>query len=306
MGRDPRSPLSCLPRQSGAFFMSPLTMRRALTACLLPLALLLSSMPSRALEVSPVKGYQVKFDKTKAMEVHKVWAVCGNSYCGSTPAGKYADIELTGRVRELSIFANDKAQVVGSEIVAREYAEVAKRRGGQLINQAKGSSGPFIYRFGRPDGGNDWLVLKDNFEGYYTLVVVQEAERENTVTISAKDMANALKAEGDVALYIEFETAKAELLPAGQGVVKEIVTLLRDEPQLKLSIEGHTDNTGNAAENQRLSQARAEAVMKAVVAQGIDAKRLSAVGHGQTYPIADNRKDAGRAKNRRVELVRKG
>lgn len=281
-------------------------MRRALTTCLLPLTLLLSSMPSQALEVSLVKGYYANTDKTKAMDVVQVWAKCGTSYCGSTPAGKYADIELVGRVRERSIHVKDKAQQVGSPIVAREYAEVAKRQGGQLINQADGSSGPFIYRFGRPDGGNDWLVLKDNFEGYYTLLVVEEAERENTVTITAQDMANALKAEGDVALYIEFETAKAAILPAGQGVVKEIVTLLRNEPQLKLSIEGHTDNTGNAAENQRLSQARAEAVMKAVVAQGIDAKRLSAVGHGQTYPIADNRKDAGRAKNRRVELVRKG
>lgn len=279
-------------------------MRRALTTCLLPLTLLLSSMTSQALEVSLVKGYYANTDKTKAMDVVKVWAVCGNSYCGSTPAGKYADIELVGRVRERSIHVKDKAQEVGSPIVAREYAEVAKRMGGQLINQAKGSSGPFIYRFGRPDGGNDWLVLKDNFDGYYTLIVVEEAQRESTVTITAQDMANALKAEGDVALYIEFETALADLLPAGQGVVKEIVTLLRNDPQLKVSIEGHTDNTGNATENQRLSQARAEAVMKAVVAQGIDAKRLKSAGHGATYPIADNRKEAGRAKNRRVELVR--
>ncbi|HLO94908.1 MAG TPA: OmpA family protein [Burkholderiaceae bacterium] len=279
-------------------------MRRALTACLLPLTLLLSSMPSQALEVSLVKGYYANTDKTKAMDVVKVWAKCGSSYCGDTPAGKYGDIELVGRVRERSIHIKDDPLRVGPAIVAREYAEVAKRQGGKLINQADGSSGPFVYRFARADGGADWLVLKDNFDGYYTLVVVEEAQRENTVSITAQDMANALKSEGDVALYIEFETAKAEILPAGQGVVKEIVSLLRNDPQLKVSIEGHTDNTGNAAENQRLSQARAEAVMKAVIAQGIDAKRLKSAGHGAVYPIADNRKEAGRTKNRRVELVK--
>lgn len=279
-------------------------MRRALIPALLPLTLLLNALPGHALEVTPVKGYASNSEKTKAMDVVQVWAVCGTSYCGDTPAGKRRDIELAGRIREQTIFNRDRTLMVGPAIVAREYAEVAKRQGGKLINQQEGSSGPFIYRFARADGGADWLVLKDNFEGYYTLLVVEEAQRESTVTISAQDMSNALKAEGDVALYIEFETAKAEILPAGQGVVKEIVTLLRNEPTLKVSIEGHTDNTGNAAENQRLSQARAEAVMKAVIAQGIDAKRLKSAGHGATYPIADNRKEAGRSKNRRVELVK--
>ncbi len=280
-------------------------MRRALTHGLLPLTLVLSALPSHALEVSPVKGYNVNAEKTLAMDAIKVWAPCGStSYCGDTPPGKYADIELVGRIRERSIHNNDKALRVGPAIVAREYAELAKRQGGKLITKNDGSSGPFIYRFARPDGGADWLVLKDNFDGYYTLIVVEEAVHENTATISAQDMSNALKSEGDVALYIEFETAKAEILPAGQSVVKEIVTLLRNEPALKISIEGHTDNTGNATENQRLSQARAEAVMKAVIAQGIDAKRLKSAGHGAIYPIADNRKEAGRAKNRRVELVK--
>lgn len=279
-------------------------MRRSLISSLLPLSLLVSPLSSQALDVSPVKGYEANTDHTKAMDAIKVWAPCGTSYCGSTPPGNYADIELVGRIRERSIHVKDKSLEVGSVIVAREYAEVAKRSGGQLITQNKGSSGPFIYRFARKDGGADWLVLKDNFEGYYTLITVEEAVHENTATITAQDMANALKAEGDVALYIEFETAKADILPAGHAVVAEIVKLLKKEPALKVSIEGHTDNTGNAAENQRLSQARAESVMKAVVAQGIETKRLKFVGHGATYPIADNRKEAGRAKNRRVELVK--
>lgn len=281
-------------------------MRRSLISCPLPLTLLLSPLSGQALEVSPLKGHQGGAEKTRAMDGLKVWALCGTSYCGSTPPGKYADIELVGRIRERTFHIQDKALQVGSPVVAREYADLAKRNSGQLITQNKGSSGPIIYRFARRDGGADWLVLQDNFEGYYTLITVEEAVHDTTATITAQDMSNALKSEGNVALYIAFETAKAEILPAGQGVVKEIVTLLRNEPALKVSIEGHTHNTGNATENQRLSQARAEAVMKAVIAQGIDAKRLKFVGHGATYPIADNRKEAGRAKNRRVELVKQG
>ncbi len=281
-----------------------LTMRHTLTACLLPLTLLLCSTTSQALEVSPIKGYHANSEKEKALDVFKVRVVCGTSYCGDTKPGQWGYIEITGRVRERTLFADSKATAVGVQLVAQEYADMAKRMGGQLVNQRSSASGPFVYRFPRAKGGNDWMVLDDSYDGYYSLWVIEEAARESTVTISADDMAAALNSEGDVALYIEFETAKAQLQPAGLSVVQEIVALLKKNPQLKVSIEGHTDNVGNANDNLRLSQARAEAVLKAVVAQGIDAKRLKSAGHGATYPIADNRKETGRAKNRRVELVK--
>jgi outer membrane protein OmpA-like peptidoglycan-associated protein len=80
---------------------------------------------------------------------------------------------------------------------------------------------------------------------------------------------------------------------------------MKANPGLKLSVEGHTDNAGGAEANKALSLARASSVAKAVVAGGIDAARLSATGFGQERPVADNRSEEGRAKNRRVELVRK-
>jgi OOP family OmpA-OmpF porin len=87
--------------------------------------------------------------------------------------------------------------------------------------------------------------------------------------------------------------------------VREIVAMLKAAPTLRLSIEGHTDNVGTPAANKVLAENRAKSVMKAIVENGIPAGRLTAVGFGQEVPVADNRTEEGRAKNRRVELVKK-
>ncbi|UOE36371.1 OmpA family protein [Hymenobacter monticola] len=84
----------------------------------------------------------------------------------------------------------------------------------------------------------------------------------------------------------------------------QIISLLSQNPDLKLSVEGHTDNAGTAPHNQQLSEARARTVVANLTAQGIAADRLKAAGFGQTKPLADNATDAGKAKNRRVELVK--
>jgi outer membrane protein OmpA-like peptidoglycan-associated protein len=78
--------------------------------------------------------------------------------------------------------------------------------------------------------------------------------------------------------------------------------ILKAHPAINISIEGHTDNTGTAAGNQKLSEKRAAAVKNYLVKKGIDADRMSASGYGQTKPVADNKTSAGRASNRRVEF----
>ncbi len=108
-----------------------------------------------------------------------------------------------------------------------------------------------------------------------------------------------------MALYINFDTGKWELKPDGVASVREIVALMKADPALKLAVEGHTDNVGTPAANKTLSANRANAVMRAVVAGGIAASRLTAAGFGQERPVADNRSEEGRAKNRRVELVKR-
>ncbi len=123
--------------------------------------------------------------------------------------------------------------------------------------------------------------------------------------ITAHDMWNALEKEGFMALYINFDTNKAVIKSESMAIVDQVAELMKGKQGLKLSIEGHTDAQGTATANKTLSLNRAKAVVKALTERGISASRLSSAGWGQERPIADNRSEDGRAKNRRVEIVKK-
>jgi outer membrane protein OmpA-like peptidoglycan-associated protein len=104
---------------------------------------------------------------------------------------------------------------------------------------------------------------------------------------------------------ILFETGKSELKPESRPVLKEIAATLKEHADLKVLIEGHTDNVGSAASNLSLSDARAAAVKAALVADfGIGADRLTTKGLGDTKPAVPNATAEGRAQNRRVEIVK--
>ncbi|MDC1809369.1 OmpA family protein [Bacteroides uniformis] len=103
---------------------------------------------------------------------------------------------------------------------------------------------------------------------------------------------------------ITFDVGKSTIKPESMGEINRIVKLMQDNPDLKFSVEGHTDSTGNEATNQTLSDARSKAVVDKLVEMGIAATRLTSSGKGQSNPIADNGTDEGRAKNRRVEFVK--
>jgi OmpA-OmpF porin, OOP family len=149
-----------------------------------------------------------------------------------------------------------------------------------------------------------WVSAQCYDDGWaYRLTIVEAGEMAQEV--SASDMLDALNRDGFIALYINFETGKFDIKPESQPIVDQIAQLMEDDPELKLSIEGHTDNVGTPQSNKALSENRAKAVMNAVASSGVDASRLSAAGWGQERPIADNRTEDGRAKNRRVEIVKK-
>jgi OOP family OmpA-OmpF porin len=101
---------------------------------------------------------------------------------------------------------------------------------------------------------------------------------------------------------IFFITGSAKLSTKSNAALAEVVKLLNDDQNLKLSIGGHTDNVGKAEFNMTLSDKRANSVKTYLVNKGIDESRLNAQGFGLEKPIADNKTAAGRAKNRRVEL----
>jgi OmpA-OmpF porin, OOP family len=126
------------------------------------------------------------------------------------------------------------------------------------------------------------------------------------VTIDAAAMSKDISSTGHVALYgIYFDTDKADPKPESQPTLQEIATLLKQDSSLKLFIVGHTDNVGGFEYNIALSQRRAAAVVKELTTQhGIAAMRLKSAGVGMLSPVAPNEREEGRAKNRRVELVK--
>jgi outer membrane protein OmpA-like peptidoglycan-associated protein len=103
---------------------------------------------------------------------------------------------------------------------------------------------------------------------------------------------------------IRFKKGKAEIDPACDPTMKYIAKLVKETPGFHVQVDGHTDSVGDPEKNKKLSQDRAEAVVKYLVEKkGVDAKRLSAKGFGDTQPIADNKTEQGRAKNRRVDFT---
>jgi OmpA-OmpF porin, OOP family len=103
---------------------------------------------------------------------------------------------------------------------------------------------------------------------------------------------------------INFEVDKSSIRPESMGTLNMIVQIMKDNPDIKFDIEGFTDNTGNAAHNLTLSDARANAVKAQLISMGVSASRLTSKGFGDTKPISDNNTPEGRANNRRVEFVK--
>jgi outer membrane protein OmpA-like peptidoglycan-associated protein len=139
-------------------------------------------------------------------------------------------------------------------------------------------------------------------DGRHLLHIIEKQPMRQVVT--AHTMAASIDKTGFVALDIHFATGKAEILPESQPTVKEIAAMLKTWPTLRVGIERHTDNTGSPVANKALSASRAQSVSNALLAAGIDSLRLRSAGFGQERPIADNRLEDGRAKNRRVEIVK--
>ncbi|MEW6639059.1 MAG: DUF4892 domain-containing protein [Pseudomonadota bacterium] len=163
--------------------------------------------------------------------------------------------------------------------------------------------------------GDTWVFLylmqgsnADNHSDIYLYEQIVEPKAMQTgqvQVLDAKGMQNALASEGKVALYgIFFDTDKADIKPESKAELAEMAKLLTDNPKMQVYVVGHTDNQGQLARNLELSQRRADAVVKALSTDyKVPAARMTAKSVASLAPLASNTDDAGRARNRRVELV---
>jgi len=156
--------------------------------------------------------------------------------------------------------------------------------------------------------GTQWVAVVANEmsgDSQYTITAIQTGEMKQEMTASADAMAGAIAKTGRVAVYgIEFDTGKATLRPQSEKVLADVLAVLNGHQDWKMTIEGHTDSTGTAEGNAALSRKRADSVVAWLTTKGVAPGRLASVGYGDSKPVADNSSVDGRAKNRRVELVK--
>lgn len=175
------------------------------------------------------------------------------------------------------------------------------------VNRTSGTSDDqpitvYIFR----NQGKNYIINVQSNSAQGTILIMELEAFEGTITkYTAEEIGSELDKTGKAVLYINFDTDKATLKPEGAQVADEIANLLNENTELKISIEGYTDNTGLANRNIELSKGRAQSVMKYLIEKGsINPSRLKAAGYGADKPISPNDSEENKAKNRRVELVK--
>lgn len=153
---------------------------------------------------------------------------------------------------------------------------------------------------------NIWIQLTpyDDAVSAGWMVLETKPFKMTASLIKADAIKKELDTKGHIALYINFDTDKATIKTESAPIIDEIQKLLTANPNLRIAIEGHTDNSGDAAHNKKLSEQRANAVKAALTSKGIDSSRLQTKGWGSDKPIVENTSEENKAKNRRVEIVK--
>ncbi|MGE5606851.1 MAG: OmpA family protein [Bacteroidota bacterium] len=211
---------------------------------------------------------------------------------------------LEGHRYSLVYKPNEGIKKSGMQIV-RNYANAVKTIGGQEIYNYE--SGTCATLKVVKNTTETWVFIGASPNGIeYVLEMIEKEGMNQDIVADAASLARSIKDTGKAAVYgIYFDSGKALIKMESQPALEEIAKLLKVEPKLKLYVVGHTDNVGTFDYNMKLSKDRADSVVKALTGKyGIAATRLMACGDGPTAPVASNDTEEGRAKNRRVELVK--
>lgn len=221
-----------------------------------------------------------------------------------TTNGKKAEQQVEGHMIKMQYCIKENVPATSMLQVVRNYQNAARAAGGQMVDDSKGGNWYNTTLRLNKSGKEVWILLEARDDAHWLTIVERQAMQQDVV-MDAAGMADGLSANGSVSLYgLFFDTAKWDLKPESGPALAEIARLLKEHPTLKVFIVGHTDMVGDPAANIKLSQARAESVISALVAKhGVVASRLVPFGAGPYAPVAPNKTEEGRAKNRRVELV---
>lgn len=215
--------------------------------------------------------------------------------------GKKEAVE--GHKLRLSYYPQADAKSKPSELeIIRNFENAVTKLGGKVVYSEKNRTTLQLTQ-----GEKElWVDVTAEFTGKYGLTIVEKQAMKQNIVADAAALGKDLKTTGHVAVYgIFFDSGKAELKPESTPALEEISKLLGGDAALKLWVVGHTDSQGSADSNLDLSRRRADAVIKALTTTyKIAANRLAPFGAGPYAPVATNDTDDGRAKNRRVELVK--
>lgn len=220
--------------------------------------------------------------------------------------------------RDVSVGEDDKGEAINTSIEGNSRSVMYECREGttpaSVVEQAaaalKTAGFEIPYRFAEAEAAltarkNDFWVTVEAAARYYTLTEINSVAPDFESVIDASSMAEMLERYGHVPLYgIQFLPGRPDLTPASDAILNELAAMLNDHPAWRLRIEGHTDNTGTKMGNMTLSFRRASAVVAWLTANGAKRARLDPQGIGDARPAADNATEAGRGKNRRIEIVK--
>lgn len=220
--------------------------------------------------------------------------------------------------RDVVVKEDENGQAVTNAIegdsrsVMYECADGAKPKGivAQAVAVLRATGFEVPYMFSDEEGavtahkGDTWVTL-DSASHYYTLVETTVTPPDFESINDAASMAEAIEKYGRVPLYgIHFLTGRADIAPESVTALRELAIMLDDNPDWNIRVEGHTDSLGTKAANSVLSLQRASAVAAYLSGRGIKKARVTAIGMADAHPIAPNDTEVGRAKNRRIEIVK--
>ena len=214
-------------------------------------------------------------------------------------------VEKKGKYWRLRYLIKDAQGRVNKNIsrleIAENYKAAALEKGGTLLYEVNGK---LTFTLPMNNGSTLWAYLSAG-EGSYYLYIIEEAGFKQRLFFGADEMKMELDAKGSISLYgINFDTDSDKLKLGAEKLLIEMVKLMKSNPELKIEIQGHTDNVGSASHNLALSNKRANSVKSFLLLYGVSTSRMVAKGYGMENPIESNDTEDGRAKNRRVELVK--